>query len=72
MHYMIEITDCRSFKRYKAKDIKTVAHRMPDEHGDDVNVKCVELTIIGNNHEWRQWFPYDEFAKVNPEVEIQV
>jgi len=67
---MVKITDCRDFKRYKAKDLRTVTYRLPDENGEEGNVKCVELTVIGNNREWKQWYPYDEFTKVNPEIKI--
>ena len=68
---MRKIISPRNKKTYNADDIKVVSYTMPDKNGINNQVKCVELTIIGNNHSWKDWFYYDDFAKINPGITIE-
>ena len=33
-------------------------------------IEYVEVNVIGNHREWKNWYPLDEFRKLNPHVDI--
>ena len=36
----------------------------------DVEEKFVEVIIIGKNRQWVEWYPLEEFEKLNPGIGI--
>lgn len=33
-------------------------------------VEYVEVNVKGNHREWKNWYPLDEFRKLNPHADI--
>lgn len=54
------------------EDLKIVVHdNMSAVDGEIAEqVEYVELTIIGKRLEWKNWYPLEEFRKLNPHVDI--
>ena len=70
MSKTVEAIYPETFKRYNVKDITVVYHMIVEDDGVEREVKCVEFTVVGRNGEWPNWSRYDEFKKVNPDLEM--
>lgn len=67
------ITDTEGKERRIKDDLKVVVHNNmnalnPEEIAEQI--EYVEVTIIGKNRQWKNWYPLDEFKRLNPDIEI--
>lgn len=37
----------------------------------DRDLVAVEFVVVGRNHRWKDWAPYDAFVDFNPHVDIE-
>ena len=64
------ITDLKGKKR-NIKNAKKIYNKEMDVVSNEIiNVPYAEVIIIGNTSEWKQWYPLEEFKKLNPGVKI--
>jgi len=58
-------------KEREISSIKKISHKIHDAiNGVDFEEDFVEVMIKGNNYNWPNWYPLEEFIKMNPEVKI--
>ena len=67
---MIQITNPVDSKTRNAKDLEVAFYEQTSLEGNKETVKGVQFTIVGNNREWVDWIPYNEFIASNPHVTI--
>ena len=65
---MLQIIDSTG-KARNVKKARIAIHTIPDEHGVDQSVKCVEFMICGKNSEWPSWMTLEEFNIRNANVD---
>jgi hypothetical protein len=58
-------------KEEDIEDLKVIFHDIPDKYGKMQSVKCVEFTVIGKHHKWRNWLLYDDFKKANKHIKVE-
>ena len=64
------ITDLKGKKR-NIKNAKKIYNKEMDVVSNEIiNVPYAEVTVIGKSGEWKQWYPLEEFKKINPDVKI--
>ena len=73
----MKILDINGMVR-EIKSITTIDHeRTSAIVGDDNEevidiVKYVQVTVVGKTgREWIDWYPLDEFKKMNPDIEVE-
>lgn len=57
----------------KKRDIKSaiiITHDTVDIAGNNIKEPFVEVIVQGKNRSWTEWWPFDDFQNLNPEVEI--
>ena len=52
------------------ENLQVTHHDIFNKDGEMENVKCVEYTVVGENHKWSDWCDYERFIMANPEVTI--
>ena len=52
-------------KTVEAEDFVYINHAMHDKEGNPQLVECIEFTVIGNNHQWKNGMPITEFLQYN-------
>jgi hypothetical protein len=59
-------------KEREVEDLKIVVHDNMNAVDGEVaeQIEYVEVTVIGKNRVWPNWYPLDEFRKLNPHVDI--
>jgi hypothetical protein len=57
-------------KERKVKSATLITHDVPDIEGNTVKEPFVEVIIKGKQSTWTEWWPFDDFQEMNPEVEI--
>lgn len=67
---IIQIYDTTSNKIRNARGFKLSSFENKDAKGRVKVEKSVEFIIIGKNHQWKMFTPFDEFVNANPHVEI--
>jgi len=52
--------------------IKRIIHKVPDvlHKGKFINIKYIEVVIKGKSRTWKEWYPLENFRKMNPNVVI--
>lgn len=68
---MTMIKDKRDNRIYRVENLHVAYHQIPDEKGDIHATKCVEYTVMGENHNWDFWMFYEDFKKANPNIHIK-
>ncbi|MHA1155045.1 MAG: hypothetical protein ACTSQK_02965 [Candidatus Heimdallarchaeota archaeon] len=54
----------------KVSEIKKIEHKILDTNGGEVIEEYVEATIEGKRSQWKEWYHYPNFKRLNPEIEI--
>ena len=68
---LIEFVDINGNKR-KARYLKVINHNVRDAVNDTmITVKYVEAMIVGRRGEHKEWYPLEEFKKMNPRMEVK-
>jgi hypothetical protein len=67
---MVEIITPVDGKTRNVKDLEVKFYEQANLKGEVETVKGIQFTVVGNNREWEDWIPYNEFKKTNPHVEI--
>lgn len=68
---MIEIYSPVEGKKINIEDVKIKVYNELDENGEPYEMKVVEYVQVGNNRKWKNWLPYEDFIKENPDVQIK-
>lgn len=65
------ITDLEGKER-EVEDLKVVVHDNMNAIDGEVaeQIEYVEVTVIGKRRVWTNWYPLEEFRKLNPHVDI--
>lgn len=66
----VQIYDTTCNKIRKARNFKISSYEEMDANGELQVKKSVEFIIVGNNRTWKMFIPFDEFIKMNPEVDL--
>ena len=72
MKKIYKIFNLHSNDEKNVKDLKAVIHKEYNKNGKMQKNKYVEFTVIGNNSEWRNFMPFKDFKKLNPDVKIKL
>jgi len=68
--YLMKIVDING-KEKEAKYVKKVKHKIYDQINEQyIEEEYVEALIVGKKFKWKEYYPLDEFKKMNPGVEI--
>jgi len=64
------IVDPRTRRVRQARDIKIAHHELPNPEklGESRVTKCVEYTVVGLRHSWRDWALFETFKAYNPSI----
>lgn len=58
----------------KERNVKYIKKFIDSERdsisGEMISKDYVEVEIIGNSMNWKQWYPFDDFIKFNPGIKI--
>ena len=58
-------------KRRRVRYAKVVELAHQDSDGRPITEAFVEVVIMGKNHAWPQWYPVEEFQRLNPETKVK-
>lgn len=66
----MEIFNLHSNSKKKIKGLKIISHKEYDKNGKKRTNRYAEFTIIGDNHQWKDFMLLKDFKKLNPEINI--
>jgi len=63
---LLRIIDINGKER-EVESVKKLMYGHPDKDGVPREDPYVEVMIIGRTRRWKEWWPYSEFKKYNPD-----
>jgi len=66
---MLNIIDTDNKPRV-VRTIKKIKHLIKDINGNEILTDFVEVMVVGKEREWIQYYPLEDFKKLNPNVSI--
>lgn len=67
----MKIKDSKGREREVSYAKKTYGYEEDVINHEQIKKPFVEVLIQGENNEWKMYYPYDKFIKMNPEVKIK-
>ena len=53
------------------KDLEVISHEVQDAiTGEMIPTRFVQVTVLGKNREWPNWYPLDVFKEMNPDIRL--
>lgn len=58
-------------KERRVKNLEVISHEVVDAvTGEMVPTRFVQVTVLGKNREWPNWYPLDVFKEMNPDIKV--